>query len=243
MLHQYTHKIEIRGRLIHVPSDEGRLNGIKVIRHVRRLWSPPRHFYHLQRGGHVAAIKSHIGHRYFLRLDIEDFYGSVTRTKVERALRAIGSEKPRAWHYAQISTVPGSSRPPKYSLPFGFRQSPVLASLALWRSHLGRILEDAIIGGICVSIYMDDIVCSGDDCSALLALRESLEAAAPRSGFGFNASKTSGPTTSIEVFNLAVSHLRLRLTEQRLRDLEKAEAGGDPRSASAIRHYINSVTV
>lgn len=243
MLYQYSHKIEIRGRVIHVPSLEGKANGTNIIRHVLRLWAPPRYFYHLQPGGHVAAIKSHLGHRYFLRLDIEDFFGSVTRTKVDRSLKAIGIKQIKAWHYAQVSTVPSNSRPPRYSLPFGFRQSPILASLALERSHVGKTLEDAVNSGFCATVYMDDIVCSGDDYSSLLMFRARLEDAAACSGFRLSASKTTGPCTSIEVFNLAVSHLRLRLTEQRLRELEETEARGDPSSASAIRHYINSVTV
>jgi hypothetical protein len=44
---------------------------------------------------------------------------------------------------------------PKYVLPIGFKQSPLLASLALWRSAVASSVEEAANRGVFVSVYFD----------------------------------------------------------------------------------------
>ena len=63
-----------------------------------------------------------------------------------------------AWDAACQSTVSKDGRGAPYSLPFGFVQSPVLASLALATSALGAALSKLHSGGLVLSVYMDDSV-------------------------------------------------------------------------------------
>jgi hypothetical protein len=108
---------------------------------VRRRWRPPHYFYHLRPGGHVAALRGHLHNRCFATLDISHFFDSITRAKNHRALRNIGIRHDRAWEIAQESTVEKTLRQRDFSLPYGFIQSPVLASLTLDRSAFGRVMK------------------------------------------------------------------------------------------------------
>jgi hypothetical protein len=143
-----------------VPSDEGRKIGQELKRKVERRFSPPSFYYHLRDGGHVAAIHAHRSKKYFARVDIENFFYSISRNRVARALRQLdlaGSER-----YAKWSTVKNPYSNPSYSLPYGFIQSPILASIVLAQSPLGACLTE-IAERVLVSVYMDDIAISGNN--------------------------------------------------------------------------------
>jgi hypothetical protein len=71
-----------RGLLIFVPTKKGREDGEKIIRAVLKRWTPHEHFFHFQRGGHVAASLIHLPNNAFARLDIKSFFHSVSRSKI-----------------------------------------------------------------------------------------------------------------------------------------------------------------
>ncbi len=139
------------------------------------------------------------------------------------------------------STVSKSGKGTPYSLPFGFIQSPVLASLSLAMSYLGTALAATHHGSLALSVYMDDILISGDDASALSAVRSKLEAAAARSGFEFHPRKSVGPASALEVFNLTLSHLNLEVSATRLAEFEAAVLAGDPATVAGILGYVGTV--
>ncbi|MGH7455587.1 MAG: reverse transcriptase domain-containing protein, partial [bacterium] len=117
-------------------------------------------FFHLRKGGHVAALHEHRRNRYFARIDLKNFFYSISRNRVARALHEI--DIPRAGFYAKFSCVKNPyDEPtcPTYALPYGFVQSPVLATLVLSRSVLGCYLR-AIQSDVTLSVYMDDIAIS-----------------------------------------------------------------------------------
>jgi Reverse transcriptase (RNA-dependent DNA polymerase) len=95
-----------------------------------------------------------------VKTDLSKFFDHVTRTKVARALKEIRFKPATAFEYACQSTVEKTLGRRDFSLPFGFPQSPLLATLALSRSALGRQLELIRTQNIRVSIYMDDIILS-----------------------------------------------------------------------------------
>jgi hypothetical protein len=163
MLNNYKYSFtEGSGRLIFVPTLSSRSLGRKLHRDILRRWSPPDYFYHFKEGGHVAAARVHLTSGIFVRLDLHRFYDSITRSKVHRALRDIKFRQKDAWHISCQSTVSKNKIGGPFSLPFGFVQSPVLSSLVLSSSALGKTLSILYVSGIKLSVYMDDIIMSGD---------------------------------------------------------------------------------
>lgn len=162
MVYNYEYRYERKpGRYIYIQTAASSKEGRAIIKRVGRLYKPHPIFFHLRRrGGHVAAMRVHAGSEYLTRFDIDNFFGNVTRTKISRALRDISISYRAAFNIAHASVVVEGSR---RCLPFGFCQSPILATLVLERSVLGRELKRLATAGFHVSVYMDDIVLSSND--------------------------------------------------------------------------------
>ena len=162
-----------------------------------------RHYYHFAKGAHIAALHAHRENRFFGRIDLRNFFYSVGRNRVKAALQEIGV--PCAEHYAKWSTVRNPYDGPRYSLPYGFPQSPLLATLVLRRSALGIAL-DALPGEIMKSIYLDDIAVSSNDLGSLSDAFEQLKAAVGDANFDINDDKTREPSDQIDLFNCDLRH-------------------------------------
>ncbi|GAN77860.1 reverse transcriptase [Acidisphaera rubrifaciens HS-AP3] len=108
-------------------------------------------------------------------------------------------------------------------------------------SYLGTALASLHHDHTSVSIYMDDILVSGDDVATLSAARLRLEAAAERSGFEFHPLKSVGPAPAVEVFNLDLCHHRLKVSPSRIADFEAAIVKGDPATVAGILGYVGTV--
>ena len=81
---------------VFVPSEETLNIGLTVKESIEDVWTPPDFFYHLHRGGHLAALNSHINKKYFLHLDIKDFFGNINRSRITRCLKGyFGYDKAR----------------------------------------------------------------------------------------------------------------------------------------------------
>jgi hypothetical protein len=95
-----------------------------------------------------------------MTLDISGFFDCITRSKIYRALRSIGIDHREAWDIARGSTVEKTPRKGDFSLPYGFIQSPALASLALDRSALGcRMKVLARSNQTRLSCYAAELLC------------------------------------------------------------------------------------
>jgi hypothetical protein len=203
---------------------------------VLRRWRVPPYFYHLRKGGHLAAVKAHLHNRCFTTLDISGFFDSVTRSKIYRALCGIGIDRQRAWDIARDSTVGKTKR--NFSLPYGFVQSPALASLTLDRSALGRLMKVfARSNHTRLSCYVDDVVLSGVEYDAVESGRLALIDAARLSNFVINTTKSQRPAPQIAVFNIVLSNGEMALTSDRMHQFERDLIHTTPSGAAAILAY------
>lgn len=158
---------------------------------------------HLLSGGHVEALRAHAGNSWFIHLDIKDFFGSINRSRITRALKNLfGYEQARS--IANASTVIHPSRG-DYILPFGFVQSPLIASVCLYKSALGRCLRDLQKTGVTVSIYVDDLILSTADLQVVQQALVAVKRAAERAEFRLNPAKEEGPAEKVTAFNIAIA--------------------------------------
>lgn len=230
------------GKWVFQPSSDAKDIGRKIKAEVERVWQPPDFYYHLRAGGHVEAVRSHTANTHFLHLDIQDFFGSVNRSRITRCLKSrFPYAIAREW--ANESTVRHPSDAAKYILPYGFVQSPILASLALADSRLGGVLQTlANSPRVVVSVYVDDIIVSTDDPARLSSYLATIRDAAERSLFPLNASKEEGPAPSITAFNIELAHSSLVIKSERLDELIQAYIdAGSSRCQAGILSYVQSV--
>lgn len=194
-----------QGRAYFSPSPLGRKIGNDIKSQVEKAHTFDPFVYHLRGGGHVAAMHSHRTHHLFARVDIRRFFYGISRSRVQRALQDIGIL--RARHYAKWSCVKNPYLDPTYSLPYGFVQSPVLATLVLMQSAVGNTLRvfDAD-PAINVSVYMDDISLSSDDPAKLQPAYLSLLASLAAANFDVSPLKLRPPAAEVDVFNCDLKH-------------------------------------
>jgi hypothetical protein len=200
-------KFEIKpGSWVFVPSLESIASGKRIKTAIESLWTPPTNYYHLRNGGHVAAIKLHCQNNCFIHLDIKDFFGSINKSRVTRCLKKyFGYADARCM--ARESTVNHPKILQKVILPFGFVQSPIIASLCLHESFLGNTLDKLTNApDVNVSIYMDDIIISSKNESQSVDILKKIKKAADKSFFVLNAKKEEGPAEQITSFNINLSH-------------------------------------
>jgi len=130
-----------------------------------------------------------------------------------------------------------------YVLPYGFVQSPILASLALDMSKLGSFLRKLYARkDLIVSVYVDDIIISSDDEPTLREIAGQLDQFANAALFPISAIKIEGPALGITAFNIELSHEMLRITEARLAGLRAAyQAATSDNGKAGIFSYVESV--
>jgi hypothetical protein len=239
----YEHKFALpNGSRVFVPTAESIELGEHLCGWVAKRWRPPSYYFHLMEGGHIAATRRHLNHRAFLRLDLETFYDRVTRTKVVRGLRSIGYRHRDALELATLSTVVKSPGGPR-SLPFGFVQSPLLATLALSISAVGRELARIEKTDVGVSVYMDDIILSAEDETPLNACLDSLEQASILSGFRFNERKKQGPSEAITAFNIWIRHRHMEITSERMSLFRQLMLEGNDAQAIGVLSYVEAINL
>jgi hypothetical protein len=159
----------------------------------------PDYMYHFKKGGHIAALHAHLNNELFFKIDIQNFYYSIARMRVTRALRQWNY--PGAGTFAKWSCVRNPGLGPKHALPIGFVQSALLASLVLMKSEVADAIERAIANGVCISVYLDDFVGSHNDSAVLTAAYEDIRTACVEAGFIPNPAKLVPPSEAITVFN------------------------------------------
>lgn len=193
-------------------------------------------YFHLRNGGHVAALHEHRNNRHFARVDIKNFFYSISRNRVARVLHEIGI--PKAGYYAKYSCVKNPYQKPSYSLPYGFVQSPILATAVLSRSNVSELLR-CLHENITISVYMDDIAISSSEKAALEEAYEKLKIAISASGFEINLEKTTPPTETIEIFNCELEFNHATVTETRQAIFYTGAPS--PAALEAFKRYCQSV--
>jgi len=190
-------------------------------------------------GGHVAALRLHQGSLFFSRFDIENFFGQVARSRIARSLRQVGIAHRRAFNIAVESVVvEGANK----VLPFGFCQSPVLATVALEFSMLGSTLKRLSAAGFRVSVYVDDIIISGNDQAALHAASLELIDAASLSKFPLSTSKRTIAASAVEAFNCQIDSHTITILDDRMDRFVSDHRDCTPWAQGAIEKYVNAIS-
>ncbi len=179
----------------------------------------------------------------FVHLDIRDFFGTINKSRITRCLKGLFSYAD-AREIANVSTVihPDKKR---LILPFGFVQSPILASLCLAKSALGGCIRalPKKYAGLVTTVYVDDIILSCDDEAKLQQATGELKQCASKSGFELNSEKEEGPAPKITAFNIELSSLSLVIEGARYAKFLTAFAESHSQSKrEGIRSYVNSVS-
>ncbi|MDU0956797.1 MAG: reverse transcriptase domain-containing protein, partial [Bradyrhizobium sp.] len=172
MIVNYEFKYRSRGKWFFVPNDKCERRGQRMLAYFKRRVTFPDYMYHFKKGGHVAALHAHLSNNLFFKIDIQNFYYSIARMRVTRALRQWGY--PGANTFAMWSCVRNPLPGPAHALPIGFVQSPLLASLALMKSEVADAIDRAIAKGVCISVYLDDFIGSHNDLAVLTAAYEDI---------------------------------------------------------------------
>lgn len=202
-----------KGKPVFVPTKIGRRIGKEIKEAVEDVYTFDPIYFHLRRGGHVAAMHHHRDNLSFARIDISNFFYSISRRRVQSALDRIGIGNTR--FYAQWSTVANPFGDPRYALPYGFVQSPILASLVIATSDLGQHLL-GLPASVKAGVYVDDISLSSHDADELQQAYDATLAALERDGFAVSAGKLWPPSSAIDIFNCDLSHGQARVSDDRI---------------------------
>jgi len=204
MIRNYEYRFELKpGRFVYLPTSDCRTYGERMIKQILARWQPEAFFYHiLKAGGHVAAMRPHLKLPFHASIDLSDFFTSVSRTRVHRALVRIGFRNRQAFDIATESCVEANGR--KF-LPYGFPQSMLLATLVFEKSALGAEVRSLREQGLMVTVYVDDILISSGNLEFLKLAYEQLLAALATSGFQASSMKSEKPGDSINSFNCSIT--------------------------------------
>jgi hypothetical protein len=228
------------GRYVYIQTKKAVIGGRAVIKQVQKKYKPHRIFFHLERrGGHVAALRLHQGSGFFSRFDIVNFFGQVSRTRIARTLRTVGFSRTRAFNIAMESVV--VERGGKY-LPYGFCQSPLLATLALEYSHLGSELKKLSDGGLMVSVYMDDVLISAMSKDMVEQASEAVIAAAEHAGFPLSTEKRAIAVGGVNSFNCHIEANAITVLDDRMSRFVLDHASANDHGKLAIENYIQAIS-
>ena len=217
-----------------------------AMRNIKKRWKRPLYFYHLRRGGHVAAVRSHLGSDFFGKIDLRRFYEQVSRNRIIKRLRSLGLDLADATDIAVQSTVLSPVKKPcggdHYMVPYGFVQSALLASIDMDKSQLGRVMTDIDKSDLNLSVYVDDIVVSGSDETPVSAALNLLREAAATSHFPINEEKSCDVRDTMNAFNIEFRNGHMAISQERMEEFQgQIMLSGDDDTNIAILAYVHSV--
>jgi hypothetical protein len=240
---KWSSKFELKpGKWVFIPTPDAVATGKKIKRAIEKCWRPPSYYFHLRAGGHVEALRSHLVHDNFLRIDIQDFFGSISRTRVTRCLKEkFGYTIARAC--ANASTVPDPVVEKRTIIPFGFVQSQILAAVCLSESALGIYLGKLSRNtSVALTVYVDDIIVSTSDSVLLEHVLKDILNAAAKSNFVLNSAKQEGPAAAITAFNIVLTKGSMSVDAERYKRFEEALAEAkNMHQYLGITSYVTSV--
>ncbi|WP_245314358.1 reverse transcriptase domain-containing protein [Rhizobium sp. R634] len=223
------------GKPIYAPNPFGEKLGAELKRKVNKAHKFDSFVYHFKDGSHVLALHRHRNNQLFCRIDISKFFYSIQRNRVKRVLKDIHVQRPE--YYAKWSTVKNPYGA-GYVLPYGFVQSPILATLVLAKSPIGVYLR-ALPASVTVSVYMDDICLSGNDEAELKMAFDGLVAAVAEAGFTLNDDKTRAPASQIDIFNCSLTNGKTEVLQDRVDEFFAEERS--PASEEGFKTYCDIV--
>jgi hypothetical protein len=238
MIENYEYKYRSRGKWIYKPKAGCNRRGQQIIDFIERHVDFPEYFYHLRSGGHVAALHEHLKNEFFFKIDIQNFFYSIARNRVHRALASHGMRG--APTFAAWSTIL-SPYPtgPKFVLPIGFRQSPHIASLVLMSSPVVAAIEAEQAKGVLISVYLDDIIGSSQNEAPLKAAYEAIKAACATANLKPNPEKLVEPKGEMVAFNCNLANGSAEVTDERIAKFYAKFPG--PLSRQSFEAYVARV--
>lgn len=216
-LENFAYQYKKNGKPVFAPNKKGREIGYKVKQLVEAAVTFDPFIYHLSEGTHIRALHDHRKNKFFCRVDIERFFYSIGRNRVKRALKEIKIQD--AERFARWSTVKNPYPGGGYVLPYGFVQSPILATLVLSTSAVGQYLR-SLGEDITVSVYMDDVCLSSNSLEALEAAFEGLKTAMDEANLALKDDKTRPPSDKIDIFNCELENGRSEVTPERIAEFK-----------------------
>lgn len=226
-----------------MPNDLSVATGRRIKTEIDAVWHPPAYYAHLHKGGHIAALHKHIKNKIFMRADISHFFSCINRSRVSRNLKNLFCSYERAREIAHESTVRNPSNPAEYIIPYGFIQSPVIASLCLYKSRLGKYLHGINKDGFVVTVYMDDILISTNlPLASAETVFSTLKAKAEQANFPLNSEKTVGPSQDATAFNIIIKKDSLKILQTRLQQFKsKILSTDNPNEIVGVLRYVEQI--
>lgn len=130
--------------------------------------------------GSISNARLHVGAKELLKMDIKDFFPSISRQMVYEAFQILGCDAQECWVFSKICTL-------ENGLPQGACTSPDISNLVFIRMDL-RLQGLARLWGLTYSRYADDMVFSGN--SIPRNLPEIVGRIIGEKGFSLNSDKT-----------------------------------------------------
>lgn len=241
---KWLNRIEIKPhRWVYIPTAKTKADGRALVRIIKSKWKPPAYFYHFKKGGHVAALNAHRKNKFFSRIDIEDFFGSITASRITRTLKPyFGYDKARELAKASTVRKPGLNVV-RLMVPFGFVQSSLIASICLDKSTFGEFLKKLSNDpDYVLSVYMDDIIISSGNRSDLASKTEELKKYLVRSHWASSQSKELIAQNAITAFNIDLMPDLVEICSSRIQKFKTDYLqSGSENKKSAIIAYIKTV--
>ncbi|WP_195848720.1 reverse transcriptase domain-containing protein [Providencia alcalifaciens] len=190
-------------------------------------------------------MKVHLNSQYFAHIDLKSFFNSTSRSRVTRVLKEFYPYE-QSREIAKFSTVKNLvESSPLHVIPFGFVQSPMLATLCLHKSFLGNKIRELFNKkDIKISIYMDDIIISSLEKNVLYEVYSELIESIKISHYLINEIKSQPPSEQIIVFNIYLSPNKLRITEERILEfLINYTRTKSSKVKEGIKSYVQTVNI
>lgn len=226
---------------IYVPSNECRSKGQEFCELILKKWSPPSYFYHFRSGGHIAALKYHQNKKYFAKLDIQRFFPNITKSKLFRALKSIRISPNQSQRIAKWSSVKSKENPAQRILPYGFVQSQLIAAVCMDVSALGKAFRN-LPPDIKISVYVDDIIISGNNKKNLQKAYKFLISAAAQANFLINETKSHPPQIRTSAFNIDFEKSQMKISEERFDEFLGEISLINDKKTEAIISYVDQVS-
>jgi hypothetical protein len=90
MFQNYKWTWKRNGKIIFAPTKDTDWRGDQIIEFCDREVEFPVCFYHYRKGGHVVALHGHLQNRLFFKIDIQNFFYSISRNRIAAALHHAG---------------------------------------------------------------------------------------------------------------------------------------------------------
>jgi hypothetical protein len=238
----YEYRFEIKpSKFVYLPTEECRELGQRIVSKLLKNWTPEDYFYHFgKRGGHVAALRPHLSSSFFASVDLKNFFPSVSRTRVHRSLRSVGYANRYALDIATRSCVEVDGR--KF-LPYGFVQSMALATLAIEKSLVGQKIEQLRSMGVVVTMYVDDIILSGNCIESLTGHFEELKNSIRETHLLISEKKCCAPSESVEAFNCKIDPSGISILDERMHRFHQQLSHTNDYGRAAILRYVGVINV